>query len=248
MNGSTRGYFADRATQRWVQLTGQKIELSGDSWLEGPIAGPAGIGKDYFQELAEKQGWKLELNERNCGLLQSFDALRSATFDPGKVVPEVRMFYENTCAYGLDAWSEWCGAFRPFGSLLAFLFSRRLQQLNVPLSSLDTSRGMTSDVLQLIDPESGDTRLVAWLRRLLSSGNVLYAGAYGICEVPRYLGTCVKVVFPLPNGNAIVIMRPQVHDDGSFSVISVTQPPKTVPAYNVSSPKLRGVRLERQTA
>jgi hypothetical protein len=28
----------------------------------------------------------------------------------------------------------------------------------------------------------------------------------------------------------------------------VTQPPKTVPAYNVSSPKLRGVRLERQTA
>jgi hypothetical protein len=30
----------------------------------------------------------------------------------------------------------------------------------------------------------------------------------------------VKVVFPLPNGNAIVIMRPQVHADGSLSVIS----------------------------
>jgi hypothetical protein len=30
----------------------------------------------------------------------------------------------------------------------------------------------------------------------------------------------VKVVFPLPNGNAIVIMRPEVHADGSLSVIS----------------------------
>jgi hypothetical protein len=30
----------------------------------------------------------------------------------------------------------------------------------------------------------------------------------------------VKVVFPLPNGNALVIMKPETHPDGSFSVSS----------------------------
>jgi hypothetical protein len=31
---------------------------------------------------------------------------------------------------------------------------------------------------------------------------------------------CVKVVFPLPNGNAIVLMKPESHADGSFSLTS----------------------------
>jgi hypothetical protein len=30
----------------------------------------------------------------------------------------------------------------------------------------------------------------------------------------------VKVAFPLPNGNALVIMRPEAHDDGSLRVVS----------------------------
>ena len=58
------------------------------------------------------------------------------------------------------------------------------------------------------------------MRELLVSGNVLYAGDYSLAEVPNRLGRCVRVVFPLPNGNAMVLMRPQVHPDGSLSVIS----------------------------
>lgn len=30
----------------------------------------------------------------------------------------------------------------------------------------------------------------------------------------------MRVVFPLPNGNAIVVMHPVAHDDGSFSIVS----------------------------
>src|SRR5204862_2050290 len=129
-------------------------------------------------------------------------------------------FYQATSTYALDAWSEWCGLFRPFGVLLAMIFSRRLQQLNLPLSSLDTSRGITSEILQLRDPASGEVRCTAWLRELLSTGNVLYAGVYTTCQLPGFEGLCIKVVFPLPNGNAMVIMRPEAHSDGSFSVIS----------------------------
>lgn len=32
--------------------------------------------------------------------------------------------------------------------------------------------------------------------------------------------SCVRVVFPLPNGNAIVVMKPVVHADGSLVLVS----------------------------
>jgi hypothetical protein len=100
------------------------------------------------------------------------------------------------------------------------IFSRRLQQLNIPLSGLDTSGGMTSEVLQLVDPASGEVRLTAWVRELKSTGRVLYAGTYSPCAIPGLADPCLKVVFPLPNGNAMVIMRPVLHADGSLTVAS----------------------------
>lgn len=213
------GNFIDRLTQRWVQITGRDVDLQKNHWLEGPIGEPQGVGKDYFQKLANKLGLRIQRRE-GAGLLANFEQLRSPSFAPDDVLTEVKDFYESTSGYTLDAWSEWTGVFRPFGFLLARIFSRRLQQLNVPLSPLDTSRGISSEILQLVDPETQEVRLTAWLRELLGSGNVLYAGTYSICRPPRYDGTCIKVVFPLPNGNAIVIMRPFTHQDGSFSLLS----------------------------
>ena len=217
MFGSTTGHLVDRITQRWVQITGRSVNLQEDAWLAGPIGDPDGIGNEYFREFAGKHSLQIGPGK---GLLDHFERLRSPSFEPATIKKPVVEFYEQTSGYTMDAWSEWCGAFRPFGWLLARIFSRRLQQLNVPLSSLDTSRGVTSEVWRVVDRLTGEFRFTAWVRRLLSSGHVLYAGAYSTCSVPNYEGECVKVVFPLPNGNAMVIMRPVAHQDGSFSVIS----------------------------
>jgi hypothetical protein len=152
-----------------------------------------------------------------------FNILRGPDFEPTHVTESVIRFYEQTAAYDLDIWSQWAGIFRPFGWLLAAIFSRRLQQLNVPLSGLDTSRGVINDVLQFIDPTTSLPKYTAWYRRLCSTGNVLYAGFYSACKLPNFSTPCVKVVFPLPNGNAIVIMRPESRRDGSFMVTSAGQ-------------------------
>src|SRR6478672_10434483 len=153
MYGSTTGHLVDRVTQRWVQFTGRPVDLAGEhQWLDGPTGEPGGIGSDYFHEFARKHS--LEIGP-GAGLLDDFTVLRSQDFDPVAVANPVAGFYERTAAYSLDAWSEWCDAFRPFGWLLALIFSRRLQQLNVPLSSLDTSRGVTSEILRVSDPASG---------------------------------------------------------------------------------------------
>lgn len=218
--GSKRGYLSDWITQRWVHFTGRRVNLTLESWLAGPIAPTTGIGSDYFDSFAECEGLRLHQPDDGAGIISDFDALRGASFDPSNVHPSVGRFYEQTSTYELDAWAEWCGLFRPFGWLLAVLFSRRLQQINVPLSGLDTSKGLTNEVLQFIDPATGLPRHTAWFRRLRGTGNILYAGFYSICTLPGHSEPCLKVVFPLPNGNAIVIMRTECRSDGSFVVTS----------------------------
>ncbi len=142
----------------------------------------------------------------------------AAVLGGARVHPAVAAFYERTSEYHMDCWSEWSSVYRPFGCLLARIFSRRLQQLNVPLTGLDTHRGISSRVLVMRTPQ-GELQ-TAWVRQLLASKRTLYAGSYSTCRVPGYTGACIKVCFPLPNGRAIVVMRPQVHPDGSLTVIS----------------------------
>lgn len=215
----SRGHLIDWLTQQWVCATGRRIDLAAMPWLDGPAGPPQGIGPGYFADLASREGLEVRADGER-GLVTDFAALAAPDFDPGAVHPTVKDFYARTSAYDLDAWAEWCGVFRPFGWLLARMFSRRLQQLNVPLSGLDTSRGMSSDVMQLVDPQTGAVRHTAWVRQLHGSGNVLYAGEYSLARIPGRSGPCVRVVFPLPNGNAMVLMRPQAHADGSLSVVS----------------------------
>ncbi|HEX8453977.1 MAG TPA: hypothetical protein VF647_17965 [Longimicrobium sp.] len=220
--GESRGHLSDYVTQRWVEVTGRSVDLGEHPWLAGPVGDVRGIGREFFAELARREGLELRqgADSGERGLIVDFAALAAPDFDPGQVDPSVIDFYARTSAYELDAWAEWHGAFRPFGRLLGHLFSRRLQQLNVPLSSLDTSRGVTSDVIQLVEPATGKVRRTAWVRVLLGTGNVLYAGEYSLAAAPGRRGQCLKVVFPLPNGNAILLMRPEAHADGSLSVVS----------------------------
>jgi hypothetical protein len=213
------GHLVDLATQRWVRTTGRRISLAEHSWLDGPVGKSSGIGAQVFETYAAESSLEV-VRGQPCGLMRDFRRLHGPHFDAAAVASPVADFYEHTSEFELDAWSHWCGAFRPFGGLLARIFSRRLQQLNVPLSGLDTSRGLTSELAPVIDPQSGEVIFTAWVRRLLGSGRVIYAGAYSTCEVPGYDGRCVRVAFPLPNGNALVIMRPVVHADGRLSLVS----------------------------
>jgi hypothetical protein len=214
-----RGHLTDWLTQRWVRATGRVVDLADAEWLRGPTGATSGIGPDFVADVARESGLA-QRQGSNAGLLDDFDSLSAPDFDPSKVDGRVVEFYTETARFTLDSWADWTGVFRPFGGLLAFVFSRRLQQLNVPLSGLDTSRGVTSDVVPLVDPASGRLHFTVWLRRLIHTGNVLYAGCYSVATIPGRVGRCIRVVFPLPNGNAMVLMRPELRADGSFALVS----------------------------
>jgi hypothetical protein len=130
----------------------------------------------------------------------------------------VRDFYEHTGRYHLDVWSQWSPLFWPFGWALIHFVSRRMEQLNFPMYPLETAQGMTSNVEQLVD-ESGLVVFTSWLRRNQGSGLVIYSGLYAVASPPGH-GPCVKTVFPIPRGNATVLLRPEAGPDGSLRLIS----------------------------
>src|SRR5262249_52032597 len=51
---------------------------------------------------------------------------------------------------------------------------------------------------QLQEPDSRRVVATGWLRRLKSSGSVIYAGLYSTLQIPEEENPCVKVTFPLP--------------------------------------------------
>jgi hypothetical protein len=212
--GEKRGYLSDWVTQRWVQLTGRRIALAEYPWLDGPVGSPSGIGPAYYERLAQAR--KLRIRGGPAGLMERFTALAGRDFEPLRLDPQVIHFYERTSDYRLDTWSHWCGAFRPFGWLLAAIFSRRLRQLNIPLSPLEGSKGLDSRIVVLEEPTSGAVKHIGWVRELRSTKRVAYVGDYSTVSVPGHSSPCVRVVFPLPNGNATVILRPEACHDGSL--------------------------------
>jgi hypothetical protein len=214
------GLLADRITQLWVRLTGRRVDPATHPWLTGPVGRPDGIGADFFDLLARAESLEVSEGGNSRGLIQDLSTLAGDGFEPAQVHPQVRAFYEQTAAYEMESWAEWCGPFRLFGWLLARLFSRRLQQLNVPLSPLDPSLGTSTRVVHLLDPRTGAIRYTGWVRRLHGTGNVLYAGSYSVERIRGFNRPSLKVVFPLPNGNAQVHLRPEVDDSGALLVIS----------------------------
>jgi hypothetical protein len=214
------GHVQDWITQVWVKLTGRKFNPEKDAWLIGPM-GDTDIIKDKFiQILAQKENLSVEQNINGAGLLETFDDLQLSEQEKKMLNSKVIDFYERTSNYNFEIWSEWCGFFKPFGWLLSVIFSKRLQQLNLPLSSLQSAKGIKSSIIKLTDKVSNRSKWTIWYRILKSTNNVIYSGIYTTCEIPNYPGKFLKVVFPLPNGNATVIMRKEILEDGSLKLSS----------------------------
>ena len=214
------GYLQDWITQVWVKTTGRIFSPVHDAWLNGPM-GDTDIIKDKFiAQLADKENLEIKSNTYCSGLLESFDDLQLSVEERKLINLKVIEFYEQTSNYNFEIWSEWCGVFKPFGWLLSVIFSKRLQQLNLPLSSLQAAKGIDSNIIKLVDKTNNETRWTIWYRILKSTNNVIYSGVYTTCTIPNYTGKFLKVVFPLPNGNATVIMRREILKDGSLKLSS----------------------------
>jgi hypothetical protein len=201
-----------------VRLTGRRVCRADAPWLSCFLGDAGRIGTGIYQRIAGAEELDVQ-TPANAGLVPDFEMLRGPDFNPDVVNPRIRHFYEHAAAYNLEVWSEvyLVGLF--FLWLLVEFLSTRMDQLNFPISSLELAKGMSSEVVQLVDRKTGELRYTGWLRRLKSSGRVIYAGIYSVCRVPGEQTPCVKVTFPC-RGSANVYLHPVVHADGSFGLDS----------------------------
>ncbi len=188
-------------------------------WLFGPYESENLIGDDIYNRFAAANDLVVERDAEDSGLMSDFTVLDGPHFDSSKTHHLVKEFYENTSSYKMEIWSQWYGFFSVGAKLLIKLVSQDIEQLNIPLNSLETSRGMSSEVIRLKDKD-GKQQYACWLRKLVSTQRIVYAGFYTTVNIPKYEGKCVKVSFPLPKGSVVVILKPVNYPDGSFSLIS----------------------------
>lgn len=202
----------------YLRIFGRTVRKADVPWLIGPM-GSGKVGDHPYDVVANREGLAIDRSAPDAGLLPDFDALSGPGFDATKTDSEVRRFYEHTALYELDVWSETRFPGRLFLWLLVSTVSRYMNQLNFPIFGLETSRGMTSEVIPLRDA-AGRAVHTGWQRRLLASGRIIYSGFYTTVQPPRSDLPCVKVVFPVPRGNATVILRPQLDGRGHFLLLS----------------------------
>ena len=187
-------------------------------WLAGPIGGEV-IGDAPYREVAAREGLEVERDARDGGLVPDFAALACDGFDPAAAHPLVREFYEHTTRFAMDVWSRTYVPTKLGLWLLVATISRQVDQLNFPLTPLDTALGLTSEIILMRRPDRS-VRYTGWFRTLAGARRVLYTGFYMTERVPREPGPCIKVVFPMPNGNATVILRASLDQGGALVLTS----------------------------
>jgi hypothetical protein len=203
----------------WLRLVGRTVERSAVPWLDGPIGPDGEIGDRPYELVAAREGLTIDRSGGVAGLVPDFDVLDGRDCATSEIDSEVRRFYEETSTYDLDVWCESRFPGRLFLWLIVYTVSRYMNQLNFPVFGLELSRGMSSDVLPLRDA-TGRAVHTGWYRRTIDGGRVIYTGFYSTVTPPGHPSPCVKVVFPLPRGNATVVLRPGVDAEGRFTLTS----------------------------
>jgi hypothetical protein len=203
--------FQDWFTQQWVILWGRKINPNEYLWLIGPFGEINGIGEDFIFQLALKENLLVIRNTTSKGLLQSISNLNLTEIDIKNLSLKVIDFYEKTADYDLKLNVNWNPFFKVFGYLVNRLFSKRINQLNIPIENIKESESILSEIIQLFSNENHELKYTIWLRKFKSTGKVIYSGIYTTCTLPSSK-TCIKAIFPLPKGNATVILKPSVGD------------------------------------
>ncbi len=207
--------FQDWVTQQWVIVSGKKINSKEYEWLLGPFGNTNGVGEKFIKQLAENENLEICTSKLSKGLINSINQLNLPTTEINKLSKNVIDFYENTSSYEFELKTNWNPIFKFFGYLLKILFSNRIEQLNIPMKNRKNTKGMNSDIIQLIDKKTKKVQRTIWLRTIKKTKQVVYSGVYETCTIPNGI-TCIKAMFPLPNGNATVILEPCVGSNGEL--------------------------------
>ena len=179
------------------------------------------VGADYVEQLAKVRGGTFRRNPPDVGILASLDSLSGPTFDPRRVHPLIREFYEHTSRFGLSIIPEWRRWMKPGYEAFKRLVAQPLGQAAIPSNIEEAQRGMVStiDTITLGGEEEIDIR--GWIRTFADSGKPIYVGIYTSFrhEDRGY----VSVGFPIPSANFTATLLPRNAGEHDFELTSRTE-------------------------
>src|SRR5882672_76106 len=129
-------FFLEGGIQIWVPITGKRMREADAPWLRCPLGERGRIGTGIYERIARDENLQIRVPP-GAGLIPDFNALRGPNFNPDAIHPAIRDFYEHAAAYHLEVWTEVSLLGRFFLWLLVEFISRRMEQLNFPISSLE---------------------------------------------------------------------------------------------------------------
>jgi hypothetical protein len=176
------------------------------------------VGADYVEQLAELKGGTFRRNPPDVGILASLDSLHGPGFNPSRVHPLIREFYEHTSRFKLSIVPEWRAWMKPGYELFKRVVAEPLGQAAIPSNIEEAQRGMVStiDTIDLDDDEVIDIR--GWIRTFADSGKPIYVGIYTSFrhEDRGY----VSVGFPIPGANFTATLEPRNVDEHDLLLTS----------------------------
>jgi hypothetical protein len=167
------------------------------------------VGTGYVQSLAQILGGVYTPDVEDIGIVASLDALAGPSFDPARVDPLVREFYEHTTRFALDIVPQWRLWVRPGYLLYRTLVARPLGQANVPMSQREAQRGVRSRIDTITGLPGGTVR--GWIRSAADTGEPIYVGIYTTYRRSGY--GYVSVGFPLPQASFTATLAPSARPD-----------------------------------
>jgi hypothetical protein len=189
------------------------------------------VGADYIERLAKTRGGTFGRNLPDVGIIASLDDLAGPTFEPGRVHPLIREFYEHTSRFSLSIVPEWRPWMRPGYELFKRFVAQPLGQAAIPSNIEQAQRGMVStiDTIDLDGDDEIDIR--GWIRTFADSGEPIYVGIYTTFrhEDRGY----VSVGFPIPSSNFTATLLPRNAGAHDFELTSRSELP--FPGHYLSS-------------
>jgi hypothetical protein len=179
------------------------------------------VGGDYVEQLAKARGGTFRRNPPDVGILASLDSLEGPTFDPSRVDPLIREFYEHTSRFRLSIVPEWRRWMKPGYELFKRLVAEPLGQAAIPSNIEEAQRGMVStiDTITLDGDEEIDIR--GWIRTFADSGKPIYVGIY--TSFRHQDRGYVSVGFPIPSANFTATLLPGNAGEHDFVLTSRTE-------------------------
>jgi hypothetical protein len=179
------------------------------------------VGTGYIRELADVLGGTYTADADDVGIVASLDSLAGPQFDPSRVDPRVREFYEHTTRFTLDIVPEWRLWVLPGYLLYRNLVARPLGQASVPMNQRETQRGIRSRIDTISAPDRDEKDVVAvrgWIRSFTDNDEPIYVGVYTTYRHEDH--GYVSVGFPLPQASFTATLAPTTRPGGGLVLSS----------------------------